>query len=408
MPLTDISIKAAKPTAKPMKLFDTGGLFLIVAPSGGKWWRFKYRFQRKAKTLSLGTYPTMTLKDARERRDELRRQLARGVDPGVMRKACKESQANTFEALALEWHAKFKHTWTAEHAERIRARLKADVFPWLGAKSIRDITAPELLAVVRRIEARGALDTAHRALANCGQVFRYAIATGRGKRDISADLRGALPPVRSKHHASIIDVKAVGALLRAIDGYEGHFITRCALRLAPLVFVRPGELRAAEWRELDLDTAEWRIPGSRMKMRAVHIIPLSQQAVAILRELHPLTGRGKYVFPSLRTGERPMSENTVNAALRRLGYDKGEMTGHGFRSMASTLLNEQGWHHDAIERQLAHVERDAVRGAYNYAQYLPERRKMMQAWADHLDGLRAVARLYCRSGPPSSPTSRYS
>jgi integrase len=290
--------------------------------------------------------------------------------------------------LALEWHCKFKPGWTEKHAGRMLARLERDVFPWLGSRPVNEINAPELLAVVRRIEKRGALDVAHRVLGYCGQIFRYAIATGRGERDISADLRGALPPVRSKHHASITDVKAVGALLRAIDGYEGHFITRCALRLAPLVFVRPGELRAAEWRELDLDTAEWRIPGSRMKMRAVHIIPLSQQAVAILRELHPLTGRGKYVFPSLRSGERPMSENTVNAALRRLGYDKGEMTGHGFRSMASTLLNEQGWHHDAIERQLAHAERDAVRGAYNYAEHLPERRKMMQAWASYLDGLR--------------------
>jgi integrase len=389
MPLTDISIKAAKPAAKPVKLFDAGGLFLIVTPAGGKWWRLKYRFQGRAKTLSLGTYPLVGLKDAREKRDELRRQLARGIDPGVVRKACKESQANTFEALALEWHAKFKHTWTAEHAERIRARLKADVFPWLGAKSIRDITAPELLAVVRRIEARGALDTAHRALANCGQVFRYAIATGRAERDPSGDLRGALPSVKPKHHASITDTKAIGALLRAIDGYQGHFVTRCALQLAPLVFVRPGELRAAEWVEFDLDNAEWRIPASRMKMRTTHVVPLSRQAVAILRELHPLTGRGKYVFPSLRTGDRPMSENTINAALRRLGYDKGEMTGHGFRSMASTLLNEQGWHHDAIERQLAHVERNAVRGAYNYAEHLPERRRMIQAWADFLDGLRS-------------------
>jgi len=228
MPLTDIAIKAAKPTANPVKLFDAGGLFLIVAPSGGKWWRFKYRYQGKAKTLSLGTYPTVPLKDARERRDELRRQLAQGIDPGLVRKACKVSQANTFEALALEWHAKFKHTWTAEHAERIRARLKADVFPWLGARSIRDITAPELLAVVRRIEARGALDTAHRALANCGQVFRYAVATGRAERDPSGDLRGALPPVKSKHHASITDIKAIGALLRAIDGYRGDTLSHAA------------------------------------------------------------------------------------------------------------------------------------------------------------------------------------
>jgi integrase len=225
-------------------------------------------------------------------------------------------------------------------------------------------------------------------LSYCGQIFRYAVATGRAERDPSGDLRGALPPVNSKHYASITDTRAIGALLRAIDGYQGHFVTRCALQLAPLVFVRPGELRAAEWSEVNLDSAEWRIPAARMKMRTTHIVPLSHQAVAILRELYPLTGRGKYVFPSLRTGERPMSENTVNAALRCLGYDNSEMTGHGFRSMASTLLNEQGWHHDAIERQLAHAERDAVRAAYNYAEHLPERKRMVQAWADYLDGLR--------------------
>jgi integrase len=391
MPLTDISIKAAKPAAKPMKLFDTGGLFLIVAPSGGRWWRFKYRYQGKHKTLSLGTYPTVSLKDARERRDELRRELARGIDPGVVRKAGKVAQANTFELLAEEWRGKFSRAWTPKHSERIAARLRANVFPWLGSKPIRDITAPELLAVIRRIEARGALEVAHRVLGYCGQIFRYAVATGRAERDPSGDLRGALPPVNSKHYASITDTRAIGALLRALDGYQGHFVTRCALRLAPLVFVRPGELRAAEWQEFDLDNAEWRIPGSRMKMRTTHIVPLSHQAVAVLRELYPLTGRGKYVFPSLRTGERPMSENTVNAALRRLGYDKSEMTGHGFRSMASTLLNEQGWHHDAIERQLAHIERNAVRGAYNYAEHLPERRRMVQAWADFLDGLRSGA-----------------
>jgi integrase len=242
---------------------------------------------------------------------------------------------------------------------------------------------------MRRIEARGALDTAHRALQNCGQIFRYAIATGRAERDPAADLRGALPPVNGGHFASIIKPEGIGSLLRAMEGYEGTLIARCALRLAPLVFVRPGELRKAEWAEFDLDNAEWRIPPERMKARVLHIVPLSSQAVAILRELKPLTGSGQYVFPSLRTPTRPMSENTVNGALRRLGYSGDQMTGHGFRSMASTLLNEQGWHHDAIERQLAHGERDEVRAAYNYAQYLPERRQMTQAWADYLDGLRA-------------------
>jgi len=258
---------------------------------------------------------------------------------------------------------------------------------------VRDILAPELLATIRRIESRGAIETAHRTLQNCGQVFRYAVASGYADRDISGDLRGAIPPTKEKHHASVTDPKDVAALLRTIESYAGSFVTMCALRLAPMTFVRPGELRHAEWGEIDLDKAEWRIPAEKMKMREQHIVPLSRQAVAILRELHPLTGAGKYVFPSVRTQARPMSENTVNAALRRLGYAKDEMTGHGFRSMASTLLNEMGWNRDAIERQLAHAERNSIRAAYNFAEFLPERRKMMQAWADYLDKLRAGAKV---------------
>jgi integrase len=254
-----------------------------------------------------------------------------------------------------------------------------------------EITANELRSVLRRIEARGAIETAHRASQNCGQVFRYAVATGRTERDPTGDLRGALAPTRETHLASIVAPKAIGELLRAIDGYEGSLVTKCALRLAPLVFVRPGELRRAEWAEFDLDGAEWRIPAARMKMREQHIVPLSTQAVEVMRELMPLTGRGRYVFPGARTKGRPMSENTVNAALRRLGYASDQMTGHGFRSMASTRLNEQGWHRDAIERQFAHAERDAVRAAYNYAEHLPERKRMMQAWADYLDTLRIGA-----------------
>jgi len=265
------------------------------------------------------------------------------------------------------------------------------VIPWLVARPIGEITAPELLAVLRRIEHRGAIETTHRALQNCSQIFRYAVVTGRAERDPAADLRGAFPSARKKHHASIIDPKAIGDLLRAIDGYHGSFITQCALKIAPLVFVRPGELRRAEWAEFNLEGAEWRIPAARMKMKEQHIVPLSRQAVACLRELHALTGSGRYVFPGARTNGRPMSENTVNAALRRLGFAKDEMTGHGFRSMASTLLNEQGWHKDAVERQLAHAERDEVRAAYNYAQHLDERRRMMQAWADYLDGLKSGA-----------------
>lgn len=395
MPLTDTTIRNIKPGDKAVKLFDGNGLFLLVTPNGGKWWRLKYRFGGKEKLLSLGTYPEVSLKDARMNRDEARKEIAKGIDPSQSRKVKKTAQrdrdANSFETVAREWFAKFSSNWVASHSNKILRRLERDVFPWIGGRPIAEVTAPELLMVLRRIESRGAIETAHRAMQNCGQVFRYAIATGRAERDPAADLRGALAPVKEKHYASITDPRAIGALLRTIDGYQGSFVTQCALRLAPLVFVRPGELRRAEWSEFDLDAAEWRIPAERMKMRDPHIVPLSEQAVSILLDLQPLTGDGRYVFPGARTNGRPMSENTVNAALRRLGYGKEEMTGHGFRSMASTLLNEQGWHHDAIERQLAHVERNAVRAAYNYAEHLPERRKMMQAWADYLDGLKAGA-----------------
>ena len=371
------------------------------APAGGKWWRWKYRYGGREKRLALGIYPDVCLKAAREKREAARQQLAAGIDPGLARKAEKLAQAGAecFEAIAREWHAKFSPGWVASHGDRILRRLEKDVFPWLGSRPIAEVKAPELLAVLRRIESRGAQETAHRAMQNCGQVFRYAVATGRAERDPTGDLRGALPPPKEKHHASIIEPKRIGALLRAIDAYEGFFATKCALRLAPLVFVRPGELRQAQWSEIDLEKAEWRIPAERMKMREQHIVALSRQAIEILRELEPLTNRGiagkpnapRYVLPSVRSRERPMSENAILAALRRMGYPKEEMTGHGFRSMASTLLHEQGWNHQAIERQLAHAERNAVSAAYNFAEHLPERRKMMQAWADHLDALKAGA-----------------
>jgi integrase len=387
MLLTATAIRNAKHKDKPLKLPDGAGLFLLVQPSGAKWWRFRYRFEGKEKMLSLGTYPEVSLKDARERRDDARKMLASGIDPSENRKAVKAARAetNSFEVVAREWLAKFSPNWAPTHTSKIVSRLEKDIFPWVKDKAIRDITAPDLLKCLRRIEERGALESAHRTLQHCGQVFRYAIVTGRADRDISADLRGALPPVKQKHHASITEPGAIGELLRAINGYQGSIITRCALQLAPLVFVRPGELRKAEWKELDLDKSEWRIPGSRMKMKEMHIVPLSSQAVEILRELQPLTGSGRYVFPGARTNGRPMSENAVTAALRRMGFTKDEMTGHGFRSMASTLLNEQGWNRDAIERQLAHAERNSIRAAYNYAQHMPERIKMMQAWADWLE-----------------------
>jgi integrase len=342
----------------------------------------------------MGTYPDTPLTAARQRRDEARRLLAQGIDPGEHRKLTRDKppqDADSFEAVAREWFAKFAPGWAPTHGEKIIRRLERDIFPWIGARPVGDITAPELLAVLRRIEARGRLETAHRAHQNCGAVFRYAVATGRAERDPSADLRGALPPASKRHHAAIIDPKAIAELLRVLDGYTGSFVTACALRLAPLLFVRPGELRRAEWAEIDLDAAEWRIPAAKMKMRAPHVVPLADQALAILRELHPLTGRGRYVFPGARSADRPMSENTVNAALRRLGYDKDVMTGHGFRTLASTTLHEQGWPSDIIERQLAHAERNKIKAAYNRAEHLPERRRMMQAWADYLGGLKQGA-----------------
>lgn len=403
MALTDIAVRNAKAATKPLRLKDERGLYLEVRPEGGKWWRLRYWFNSKEGRLSLGTYPDVSLKMARERRDEARRMIAQGIDPSQARKAAKcETVAceETFERIAREWWAKFQPTWTEEHGLQILRRLELNVFPWIGSHPIKEITAPEVLALARRIESRGALEMAHRTIQGCGQVFRYGIATGRCERNPAGDLRGALPPVKEKHHPSITDPKEIAPLLRSMDSYQGSPITACALRLAPLVFVRPGELRQAEWTEFDLDAKEWRIPASKMKMRVQHIVPLSRQAIAIIEELRPLTGNGRYLFPSMRTLERPMSENTVNGALRRLGYTKDELTGHGFRSMASTLLNEQGWNRDAIERQLAHAERDNIRAAYNYAEFLPERRKMMQGWADYLDKLKTgatVTQLYAET-----------
>ncbi|MFI4955601.1 MAG: tyrosine-type recombinase/integrase [Gammaproteobacteria bacterium] len=396
MALTDVKIRQAKPSDKAFKLADEKGLYLLVTPQGSKLWKFKYRFAQKEKKLSLGAYPDVSLADARAKRDKARSLLARDVDPGLLKqvnkRATKIAAETSFEHVTREWYVKHSTQWKPSHGERILRRFERDLFPWIGPRPIAEISAPELLAVLRRIEDRGSVETAHRALQNCGQVFRYAVATGRAERDPSGDLRGALAPPKQSHFASLTDPKEIGALLRAINGYQGHFPTVCALRLAPLVFVRPGELRNAEWSEFDLDKSEWRIPGEKMKMNEKHIIPLSTQALAILKELHPLTGHGQYLFPSVRTPKRPMSENTLNGALRRLGYTTSDMTAHGFRSMACTLLNEQGcWNRDAIERQLAHSERNSVRAAYNYAEHLPERREMMQWWSDHLEGLMSGA-----------------
>jgi integrase len=334
------------------------------------------------------------LKTARERRNDARKLIENGIDPSAQRKAQKiaQSGSESFETIAREWHTQNRDKWSEVTATRTLERIAADLFPYIGARPVGEITAPELLACLRRTEARGAVETAHRLRQYCEKIFGYAIATGRAQSNPGAAIRGTLKSMgKEKHYAAITDPRKVGELLRAIEGYSGDALTRAALKLAPLLFVRPGELRHAEWTEIDLDAARWEIPAHKMKMRQAHVVPLSTQAVAILHELQPLTGHGRYVFPSLRSADRCMSENTLGAALRRLGYTGEEMTAHGFRSIATTLLNEQGWHRDAIERQMAHGERDKVRAAYNRAEHLPERVRMMQAWADYLDGLRSGA-----------------
>jgi len=392
MALTDTAIRKAKPIDKPQKLSDGAGLYLLLNPNGSRWWRLKYRHGGKEKLLSLGTYPDTGLKDARERRDAARKLLAAGVDPGDARKAEKaaggERAANSFAIIAEEWLARQAPRMAPATLEKARWTLDDLVNPWIGGRPIAEIDAPEMLKLLRRIEERGAHETAHRTKQRCGQIFRYAIATGRAKNDPTSALRGALAPVVSTSRAAITDPAKIGELLRAIDGYTGGLVVRSALKLAPLVFMRPGELRQAEWAEFDLDGARWNVPAEKMKMRGDHLVHLSLQAVVILRELQPLTGRGRYVFPGERSAKRPMSDGAVNAALRRMGFDKDTMTGHGFRAMASTRLNEMGWAPDVIERQLAHIEKNKVRAAYNRAQYLDDRIRMMQAWADYLDGLR--------------------
>lgn len=397
MPLTDISIRAAKPEAKPYKLADGGGLYVMVHPNGSKYWRLKYRVAGKEKVLAIGKYPSISLGEARERREQAKRLLVNGKDPSEVKQAqkleAKQLAANTFEAVAREWHKKRVSKWTEKTGNRNIRILERNIFPYIGNSAIANVSSQSLLDALQKMENRGVVDTAHRALQLCGEVFRYAIATGRAQADLSLVLRGALAPTKEKHHASITDPKKIGELLRDLYDYQGAYLTRQALKLAPLLFVRPGELRTAEWEDFDLETAEWRLPAAKMKMRGLHIVPLSRQAVEILRELQLHTDQGKYLFPGVRTTDRPMSENTINAALRRLGYSKDEMTGHGFRSMASTILHEQGWPHEAIERQLAHAQRNKVAAAYNYAEYLPQRREMMQAWADYLDGLRTGARV---------------
>jgi integrase len=388
MALSDTAIKNAKLQEKQYKIFDEKGLYVLVN-SSGKYFRFDFRFNRKRKTLALGVYPDVTLKQAREKRDDARSKVANGIDPTLIKKIEKktsnELKSNSFEFVAREWFTKKMPTWERSHSKTIIRRLEANIFPWLGNCPVSEIKPSEILECLRRIEERNAIETAHRVHQITGQIFRYAVATGRCERDPSGDLKGAIPPTKPSHMATITDPEQIGALIRAISGYKGYITTKCALMMAPLVFVRPGELRHAEWNEINFEQAEWKIPAQKMKIKTPHIVPLSTQALRILADLRPLTGRGKYIFPSLRSSERPMSSNTVLAALRRMGYQKDEMSGHGFRAMASTILHEKGWRDDCIERQLAHAERNKVEAAYNYAQHLSERKKMMQFWSDYLD-----------------------
>jgi integrase len=378
------------------KLHDGDGLYLWVYRDGRKYWRMRYWQAGKEKSLSIGVYPKVTLSDARKKREELRKQLEADLDPSAERKATnlrkKLSAENSFAAVALEWYNKQLHTWVPHHADDVKRRLESNIFPVLGKRPLDQIEAPELLQAIRKIEARGSYDLAHRVLQVCGQVFRYGIATGRCTRNLSADLRGALTP-HVKQHQAAVRSEELPDLLRAIAKYDeiGDKQTRLALQLLAQTFVRTSELIGAEWGELDLDNALWIIPAGRMKMRTEHVVPLTRQGLAILTELKAISGGSRYVFPG-RNRDKPISNNTMLFALYRLGY-KGKMTGHGFRAVASTILNEAGFKPDVIERQLAHCERNAVRGAYNRAEYLPERERMMQHWADYLDSIEAGAKV---------------
>ena len=394
MALTATAIKNFKPKDKPVRLADERGLYLLLNPNGSRWWRFDYRFDGKHKTLSFGVYPDVPLKLARERRDEARNLVALGSDPGAQRKAEKQAKAesgsNTFEALGREWIATRGKEWTESYTSKTVSSLERHAFPAIGAKPISEITAPELLALLRAIEGRGTVDMAHRISQHCSAIFRFAISTGRAVTDPVINLRGALSSTKKEHYAALTDPLAFGEFLRDVEKYRGEATTKAAMQMLALTFQRTKEVRFAEWSQFDLDAAMWRIPAEIMKMREAHIVPLSRQAIAVLKELQPLTGAGRLVFQSSISRERPISENTVIYALGRMGY-KGRMTGHGFRSVASTMLNEQGFRADLIERQLAHSEMNAVRAAYNRAEYLPERKTMMQQWADYLDKLKAGA-----------------
>ena len=398
MGLTAVAVKAAKGRAKQYKMADSDGLYLLVKPNGGRFWRMNYRFRGFYKTLAFGSWPEIALIDARARRDEARREIAHGIDPGEKLKldriAADVAASITFKAVADEWLAKTEKEGLSAVTMKKNRWLLAFAFEKLGHRPIAEITPHELLAVLRKVEVRGRHESAKRIRAICSQVFRYAIATARADRDVAADLRGALIVPKVTHRAAITTPDEAGALLRAIESFDGHPTTDVALKLSPHVFVRPGELRHAEWTDFDFDRAIWTIPAHKTKMRRAHVVPLSNQALAIISKIEFNADYSSYLFPSLRSTKRPMSENTINAALRRLGYGQDEMTGHGFRAMASTLLNEMGkWNADAIERQLAHADNNSVRRAYTRGEYWNERVAMMQDWSDYLDQLRSGAKI---------------
>jgi len=395
MPLTDPKARQAKAGEKTYRLADEKGMYLEVTPQGRKYWRMKYRFGGKEKRLALGVYPEISLKTARDRRDQARTQLAANIDPCAYKQARKllnsTASQNSFEATGIEWFSKQKPSWSENHWSKVERMMIKDLFPYLGMRPIDAITPPELLAVLRKVESRGALESAKRTKQIAGQIFRYAVATGRAERDPSQDLNGALAVPIKKHRAAVTDPKAVGPLLNALESYQGTAVVRAALKLAPLTFVRPGELRHAKWEDIDFDTAEWRFYITKTK--SDHIVPLSRQALEILNELHPLTARSEYVFPGARSAKRPMSNNAVLSAMRRMDITKDEMCGHGFRAMARTILDEElNYRFDWIEQQLAHAVKDVHGRAYNRTAHLPQRKKMMQAWANYLDSLKASCR----------------
>ncbi|HDR9187986.1 integrase [Burkholderia vietnamiensis] len=385
MPLTDVAVRAAKPREKSYKLADGQGMYLEIMPNGSKYWRLKHRIDGKEKRMALGVYPAVTLLAARKARDEIKDQLRAGLDPSHEKKRVKAQRSldreNSFEPIAREWHQQKKGAWRERHADRIMKLLERELFPAIGARPIAEIMAPELLAVIRKIEARDAIELAHKTIQATSQIFRYAIATGRAERDSAPDLRGALKP-RFVVHMRRVSEAELPELMRQISAYDGDFQTRLALQFMALTFVRTSELRFAEWTEID-EKKEWRIPPEKMKMRTPHIVPLSTQALEVIAKLPELNGHSQFLFPSRSSSKKPMSENTILYALYRMGYHS-RMTGHGFRGLASTILNEHSFNRDWIERQLAHSERDGVRAAYNHAEYLPERRKMMQWWSNYL------------------------